>query len=198
MSIFEKTVNRIDSILSDRAKALSDIDEQIRNAGAAVASAAEEMEIAISSGDLAAYQRAKANMTNALDAKEMHEARKEALLHKPLISRTEYEKTVSDIKTAVAEVEEKTKKELCFLSEQMATAADALEEMARSANDVLYRLQHEAYQDADRTRNPKTNAILIIGHEQKTVNPFATINWGRMAAKSAQYAEYTQQTEGQR
>ena len=194
--IIEETGRRIESILADREKELIALDEQISVDAEAIAAANAAMEKATGAGNLKEYQQAKADRANALDAKEMHEARRDALRNKPLISSADYEKTVSAIVSAVAGVESDTKKTLCGLSDEMAAAAADLEAVARNANDILQRLQHEVYRDADRSRHPKTGEVLPLDHERKQVNPYSTINWGRQGVKCAQYEAYTGRSRG--
>ncbi len=92
--IIEETGRRIESILADREKELIALDEQISVDAEAIAAANAAMEKATGAGNLKEYQQAKADRANALDAKEMHEARRDALRNKPLISSADYEKTV--------------------------------------------------------------------------------------------------------
>ncbi len=196
IGIIEEVSKRVDSILNDREKDLAVLADQISEQDAAISASAAEMDKATAAGDLEAFKKAKADRSNAMDAKEMFEARKNALENKPLISAADYEKTVSEVFAAVAAAESDTKKELTALSDQMASAAAGLEEIANSANNVLTRLQHDVYHDADRTRSPKTGEILQIFHEQKRVNPYNTILWGRLGIESTQYVNYTGNRRG--
>ena len=40
-------------------------------------------------------------------------------------------------------------------------------------------------------RNPKTGEVVPLNHEQKQVNPYGTIHWGRLGIESSYYANYT-------
>lgn len=191
LEIIEEVSKRVDSIMNDRKRDLESLDGQISGQDAEISAANAEMDKATAAGDLEAFKKAKADRANAMDAKEMYESRKNALENKPLISTADYDRTVAEVCAAVASAESDTKKELTALSDQMASAAAGLEEIATAANNVLARLQHEVYHDADRTRNPKTGEVVPLNHEQKQVNPYGTIHWGRLGIESSYYANYT-------
>lgn len=183
----EKTVKKI---LSDRVTETADLTEQVKKEAAAIAKFSEAMEAATTAGDVKAYQRAKADRRDAADAKEMYEARLNALNNKPLISKADYEKAVADIYAEIAALEDQKKQQLAKLSDQMETEALELQEATEKANAVLRRLQKEVYRDADRSRNAKGD-IMTLSHEDKAVNKWATISWGKVGVTSHQYAEYT-------
>lgn len=189
--IIEETRKRIEDILAAREKELTLLDALIKTEEEEITGANHAMAEATAANSIEEYRMAKAHRESAKDAREMHEARRDALRNKPLISSADYEKTVSAIVSAVAGVESDTKKTLCGLSDEMAAAAADLEAVARNANDILQRLQHEVYRDADRSRNPKTGELMPIDYERKQVNPYTTINWGRQGVKCAQYESYT-------
>ena len=165
LEIIEEVSKRVDSILNDRERDLASLADQISEQDAEISAANAEMDKATAAGNLDAFRKAKADRANAMDAKEMYESRKNALENKPLISTADYDRTVAEVCAAVASVESDTKKELIALSDQMASAAAGLEEIATAANNALARLQHEVYRDADRTRNPKTGEVIPMNHE---------------------------------
>lgn len=189
--IIEDTRTLIDSILTNRKRELAALEDKIKEDTEAVSIAIAAMEKATAEENVKAYREAKAERENAQDAKEMHEARMNALMNKPLISRAEYEDAVSGIYAAVAADEAETKKTLFNLSNQMAAASADLETVTHDANDVLRRLQHDIYQDADRSRNPKTGEPMPLAHEDKQVNPFDTIYWGRKGVNCEQFKKYS-------
>ena len=185
--------NMINRILSERQTELAQLDEQISSENAAIAAANAAMDKATAAGDLQAYKMAKADRASAADGKEMHEARKAALNDKPLISEAEYKKACAEICAEIAAIDDKTKQELTALSDKMNAAAMALREAINRANDVLARLQHDLFRDADRSRNKETGAILPINHEVAHVNPefYSTVEWGKAGAATGAYQRYT-------
>ena len=184
----ESTVKKI---LSDRVTEIADLTEQIEQEAAAIAKANEAMEAATTAGNVKAYQNAKADRRDAADAKEMHEARLEALNNKPLISKIDYERAVADIYTEIAALDDQKKQRIAKLSEEMEAEALELQEAINKANEVLHRLQHEVYRDADRSRSQKTGELVNISHEEKKVDKFNTVIWGKAGVTHYQYEAYT-------
>ena len=187
----EATEELIQGILSSRAAELDQLTQLIAIENDSITAANKAMESATATGDLKAYQKAKADRQNALDAKEMHESRLEALNNKPLISKLDYEKAISDIFAEIAAADDQTKQQLCKLSDEMNSAALELETAINRANKALQRLQHDIYRDADKTRNIKTGEILPITHETKAIRNFSTVSWGKTGVQTAQYTGYT-------
>ena len=193
LKIVSEVESRINRILKDRQAELDNLADLISADDTAILESEVAMDNATSAGDLSAYQKAKANRVNAMDGKEMHEKRLAALMKKPLISEAEYKKTIADICAEVAAIDDTAKQKLTALSDQMNSVALDLQAMLRNANSVLSRLQHEIYQDADRTRNPKTDEVIPIESENVCVNQafFNTVKWGRAGVSSAAYRLYT-------
>lgn len=184
----ESTVKKI---LSDRVTEIADLTEQIEQEVAAIAKANEAMEAATTAGNVKAYQNAKADRRDAADAKEMHEARLEALNNKPLISKIDYERAVADIYTEIAALDDQKKQRIAKLSEEMEAEALELQEAINKANEVLHRLQHEVYRDADRSHSHKTGELMNISGEEKKVEKLDTVFWGKAGVTHYQYEAYT-------
>lgn len=195
INIIAETEKKIESILSGREKELGELDEKIQADNAALTAADAAMAEATERGDLESFFSAKKAKFDASTAKEMHEARLDKLKNKPLISSAEYEQTVAGIFEAIEDIEANTKKALCSLSDQMAAAAADLESVTREANAVLQRWQRDVYRDADRTRNKRTGEIMPLIYEQKEVNTYSTINWGRKGIEAPQYEAYKKSQE---
>ena len=160
--------SNVKKILSDGVTETADLAEQVEKGSAAIAAANKAMEAATTAGDVKAYQKAKADRRDAADAKEMHEARLNALNNKPLISKADYEKAVADIYAEIAALDDQIKQRLAKLSDQMEAEALELQEAINKANEVLRRLQHEVYRDADRSRSAK-GVMMYLAHEEKKV-----------------------------
>lgn len=179
----------VDEILTKAKEERYKIDALLEKEAKDIAKHTAEMETATDSGDLKAYQKAKANRQNATDAKEMHEARLSTLGSKALISKADYEQTVANVYTEIAALEDEVKQKLAELSNQMNQEANKLEDAAERANAVLYRLQEEVYRNADRTRNNK-GIMLRLPNENKKLDKWETIFWGRKGVSSEQYKNY--------
>ena len=182
--------NMVKNILANKAEEEKRLAEAVETEKAAIAKAAEEMEAATAAGDVKAYQKAKAVLRDSEDAKEMHEKRQKALKQKPLISEAEYEKTVAEIFTEIATADNHTRERLAMLSDQMEIAVQELQEAFTRANVVLHQLQHDVYMDADRSRNAK-GEMLRLAHEDKKVDKWETVNWGKAGVSHYQYFLFT-------
>lgn len=177
-------------ILAKRAEELKVLAEQIDREAAAIARAKEEMQAATIAGDLKAYQQAKAARRDAEDAKEMHEARIHGLNDQPLISKGEYDKAVADIYAELAAADDKAKQQLAAYSDKMEAVAEELRQDMEKANAVLHLLQANVYKDADRTKD-RNGHIIRVPHEDKTIDKWTTISWGKAGVTHYQYGEYT-------
>lgn len=177
-------------ILAKRAEELKVLAEQIDREAAAIARAKEEMQAATIAGDLKAYQQAKAARRDAEDAKEMHEARIHGLNDQPLISKGEYDKAVADIYAELAATDDKAKQQLAAYSDKMEAVAEELRQDMEKANAVLHLLQANVYKDADRTKD-RNGHIIRVPHEDKTIDKWTTISWGKAGVTHYQYGEYT-------
>lgn len=182
--------NLVNKILSDRMTETAALTEKVKQEVTAIAAANEAVAAAMVAGDVKAYQKAKAERRNAEDAKEMHDARLEALTSKPLISKADYEKAVADIYGEIAALDDQKKQRLAKLSEEMEAEALDLQAATTKANEVLYRLQSEIYKNADRSRT-KEGRMLMMSQEDKKVDRWPTINWGKAGVTHYQYAGYT-------
>lgn len=185
-SIIE-TREMVSRILADREKETEEITGKVKDAQKAVDAAKYALETAITSGDLKTYQAAKAQLREAEDAREMYEARLEALHNKPLITKERYEKAVAAIYSEVAAADDQTKQALVKLSDQMNTLASTLETMLNDANSVLHVLQHDIYRDADMMRNANGE---VYGR-RKEIDKWKTVSWGKAGVNHDQYSEYT-------
>ena len=185
------TETMANNILSDRAKETAYLASQIEKEGASIAAANAAMESATKAGNSQAYHKAKTERAAAADAKEMHEARLSALNNKPLISREAYEKAVSDVFEEIAAIDDLAKRRLAELSEQMEAEAVALAKAINKADEVLHRLQHDVYRDADRAHNLKTGEVLMLPTQEKKIKNWDTVNWGKAGVTQGQYISFT-------
>lgn len=190
-SAVKNTAARIEQILKDRATETADREAKVEEAKAAAAAAEKRMEEATTAGDTKAYQKAKGERRDARDAIEMHEKRLEALNEKPLISKADYEKTVADIYAEIAAKDDQIKAKLCKLSDEMEAAALELTDDMNEANDVLRRLQRDIYRNEDRTKGKDGKPVTYMAHEDKKVDKWATVTWGKAGVTHYQYELYT-------
>lgn len=177
---------KIKKILADRETETADILQQIEEADKALKAANEALEAATAAGNIKAYQEAKAEKRNQEDIKEMYQARYEALKNKPLISRSDYEKTVNEIIEEVNEYDSSVKAKLFKLSNEMHELVEGLQDAQIKANKTLENLQEDIYKNADRKRG-RNGEILYISSEKKAVNVYPTIAWGNAGVKVPLY-----------
>lgn len=183
--------NLVNETLENEKKETATITAQIRQEAATIKEANATMVNAVGTGDTKAYQKAKADCKAASDAKELLEKHLAARKGKPLIAMQDYEKAVSAVFTEIAALDDQTKRRLAELSEQMESEAEALAKAICKADEVLHRLQHDVYRDADRTRNKKTGEVLNIFSEEKKIKNWDTVTWGRESVLQGQYVAYT-------
>lgn len=168
--------SKINNILTNRSNEMQKLTESIEQEKAAIKKAAEEMETATAANDVKAYQKAKGILRDAEDAMEMHEKRKKTLATTPAISEAEYKKMISDICTEIEIYNNHTEETLAKLSNQMEKAGKELQEAFTKANEVLHKLQHDVYMDAN---------------GDKSIEKWNTVNWSRAGVKHFQYMNYT-------
>lgn len=176
--------------LSNKAAEIETLQGLLEKDAVEIVKGKEAMDEATNSGDIKAYQKAKAARQNAADAKEMHEARLEILQRKALISKADYEETVASIYTEVTALEDEVKHKLAELSNKMNKEAIKLEEATKRANVVLNHLQADVYRNQDRSRG-KDGSILTLPTETKAIDKWSTIHWGQRGVSAQQYKEYT-------
>lgn len=191
MSKAKETMTRINDILEERKSQLDKLEELKEAEEKAVKTANDKMEAATTAGDLKAYQAAKAERRDALDAKEMHSKRYEALTKKPLITREEYNKLCDEVLEECATLDNQALKELAELAEKMHTIGKKLNIAIVEANETLTKLQKDIYKNADRTR-AKNGNIINLQHEDKRYNNFDTIKFASVAINCPVYERYTE------
>lgn len=191
------TENRIEEILSGRAAELEALAKQIEQESADIETINREMETATAAGDVEGYRKAKAKRAAVMDGKEMHESRLNALRNKPLITKEEYDKTVSDVFAEYATLDDLTREKLYKLSNEMNAAAEELRKAQIRANEALRRLQDDIYRGADRSINTKTGELLRLPTEDKRIDKWNTINWGQSGVSHYQYKIYAERVKSE-
>ena len=189
--------NRIEEILSGRVSELSSLEGKIERESANIEAINQEMETATAAGNADGYRKAKAKRAAIMDGKEMYEARLDALRNKPLITKEEYEKAVSDIFEEFSEIDDLTREKLYKLSNEMNAAAEELRKAQIRANEALRRLQDDIYRCADRSINTKTGELLRLPTEDKRIDKWNTINWGQSGVSHYQYKIYAERVKSE-
>ena len=110
------------------------------------------------------------------------------------ISTEEYNRLISEVQNEITARAEEYKRDFLKMAEEGYRKGNELLDLINQANKALYILQHELYQDKDRTRSRNGSILYIIG-EDKEVNPdiWRIAEYGRIMAMSYQYKEYTGQ-----
>ena len=192
MKAIKEADKLVKKILSDRVAETAFLEEELAKDKAAVAAAEAAIAEAVTSSSLEEYQKAKIARRNALDAKEMHDARMKALKNAPLISAGDYRKTVESILAEVTEMDSAARTRLASLSEEMEDCAMNLREDVETANDVLQRLQHDLYKDADRAKLGGTNQPYNESdRKQIDRSKLDTVDWGLAGVRHYQYGQQT-------
>lgn len=186
----EEAKKRIEEIEANRKKGLEELETLKEENESQIAEANKKMEEATEAGDLEAYQKAKAELRNALDAKEMYNKRYNAFLDKALITKAEYNKLVTGILEECAALDNKAKEKLAALANQMLEIGLELQETFNGSNHILAKLQHDIYKDEDRTKNAK-GVVMNLSHERKAYTNYDTVAWAKAAAKHYSYEKYT-------
>jgi hypothetical protein len=190
----EAVENTVNQILESNEKTISQLREEIEKEEAKIASASSAKETAKNNGDISGYRKANAEILEATDAKMIYEEMYNKLDGKPLISEAEYKKMVSDIESEIYALEEETRKELAQYSELMEEKALYLQERQAKANTVLKRLQGDVFKDADRWRDAN-GRIGYLPHENKEVNAWETVGWGKAGVDHYQYKLFIAEKE---
>ena len=191
LKVISALERKMDKILRDDAAQRAKLEGQISADVAAAAKAQEDMDAAAAAEDAKAYSKAKAVRTEAEDSKEMHEIRLNALNSKQMITVEEYDQAVKEVNAELADLDNRKRKQLADLCDQMDAIAQEVDQATRKANEVLRRLQHDVYRDQDRSKDANGN-ILFYDRETKTaVDTSSTITWGKVGVRSGPYQVYT-------
>lgn len=139
--------NKIKKILANKVAEAVDLEERVEVAKQQQREANKAMDISTIEGNVKAYQKAKADRNGAGDAIEMYSKRLDALNHKPLTSKDEYEKGVAQIMAALEEVSADAKKRIVEHMEQIRIITAECTAEITKGNEVLHQWQHEIYRD---------------------------------------------------
>ncbi len=183
--------DRAEKILSDREKELKTLQKKLADLEELITLKTEELEQATNVTDLKRYQAVKKELSDARDEQEMNSKRFDNLTKKELISKAEYEESVSAIKTLVSDAEKETRQKLVKLSEEMYSEGKKLSEIINKANAILHTYQHDLYRDGDMLRTAKGDVIPFSNAQKIGDEPWNAVYWGMSAARSFQYEKTT-------
>lgn len=184
--------SKIKKILADRVAEAADLEERVEVAKQQQRAANEAMDAATTAGDVKAYQKAKADRRDAGDAIEMHCKRLDALEHKPLISKGEYENGVAQIMSALGEVSADAKKRIVEHMEQIRIIAAECTAEITNGNEVLHQWQHEIYRDKAEQMLPSGKGV-HIDHLEKRFKDFSVTQFASYVLDSSCYQDFTGQ-----
>lgn len=168
MQIIQDTKTRIASILENRETELKDIESKLAKAKESEQKASETMQAATNNSDVKAYSKAKATRNESRDAIEMYSNRLETLKSKELITKKEYEETVSEILENQSKSVKDAEKEINKLLEKLLTMGLNLSKEVSETNKVLTDWQTKIYRDADRTDK---NGKVAYGNRKEFAYP---------------------------
>lgn len=181
---------RIKKILMNMETESTDLRERIELAQQQQKIANEAMDAATTAGDVKAYQKAKADHRDAGDVIEMHGKRLDALEHKPLISKGEYEKGVAQIMAALGEVSADAKKRIVEHMEQIRIIAAECTAEITNGNEVLHQWQHEIYRDKAEQMLPSGKSVHMNSLE-KRFEDFSIPQFASYVLDSGYYENFT-------
>lgn len=180
---------KIDKILEKRAASEKKVAGDLAADAAAIKKAEAEMKEAVTGNNLEAYQKAKKALQTAKDSQELHLAWAKSMKEQPGITPDEYNNLVSAIYAELDGLEAETLQKAVKLADEMAAAGDALRKAQNHANEILHKLQHDVYRDADRMRS-KGGEIIYTTSENKAVDKWETINFTQAAKNHFIYDAY--------
>ncbi|MBR2668292.1 MAG: hypothetical protein IKE36_00675 [Solobacterium sp.] len=191
-----KSVKKIQDILEDTKKVQSDTLEVIRERKEEtqnqIREAQEMMNQAKSHQDNNKYMECREQLEKLNKILQILEAWKAETGKGEAISTEEYKSLVSEVEAEIQAEAEAYKKDFLKMAEEGYKKGNELLDLINQANQALNTLQHELYQDKDRTRTRNGTILYIIG-ENKEVNPdiWRVAEYGRLMAMSYHYQEYT-------
>lgn len=180
---------KIEKILAERKASERKVSEALAADAKAWQKADSDMKNAVAKNDLEAFQKAKKALQDAKDSRELHEAWSKNMEEQPGITEAEYKSIVSAIYAELDALEHETLQKAVKLADEMAAAGDALRKAQEHANEVLQKLQHDVYKDADRMRS-KGGEIIYTTSENKAVDKWETINFTQAAKNHFIYGAY--------
>ena len=185
----ESMNTKANEILKDRDEQLKTLSDQLREERAAAAKAEAAMDKATAAGDLKAYQNAKKERADAMDAIEMHSARFDTLEHKPLVTEAEYNKAIAAIMGDLTEKNNRAKEKLTSLADEMKAVADELTEILSEGNALLHKWQHEIYRD-DATRTRNDGSKVHDPSKEKQWKDYTAVLYGGRAVEDQFYKDF--------
>lgn len=167
--------SKFEGILNAWKNAEAEAREALSKAEADLEQAQEEENEAVKNADLAAYNKAKQNQTNARGAIQMYTKRLKMINDEPLISEDVFRKAVSEINDEFAKEQAETREKLLDLAKQMYDIAVKLGKMEEEANSTLTLIYDQVYRCADAGGDPNSSLALVY-HPKVSVDE--TISYG--------------------
>ena len=179
----EKANTRIKELLSkkaaEKAQLLDDIEKQQNE----IQTNDAVMEEAITTGDLDAYKKAKADKEAAAELLEIYKKRTAYIKNKALITKEEYKELLKDISDEAKAACDNAAKKITKLADEMFAVAADLEADLLSANSVIDTLETKVYKE------PEGKGHAIRG-SAKLSNEFECVLWGKSAVNHWGYEKY--------
>ena len=183
----------INETLKKRDKESESALDLIRQAEKNIQEIDSRVEEAAKEGNPLEYKKAKQELEDARDIKEMYERRYNAFIEKPQISEEDYKRIISEIMAEYDILQLNAKDSLAKLAEEMKAISDHLRDAATEANDALRHLQHDLFMDGDRMR--AKNGTLCNPADEKRIRDYSAIRWGQVAVESLIYSNYIRNRE---
>lgn len=172
MTVIKNVADTIAKLLTDKETEITKLTGLIKKQDATIKDLNEKMGYASVTGDTKAYLDAKEERIIQESIREMYTSRLDALKDKPLIADDDYNENVADIFKEIEDLNEKSRKKIAELSEQMNEEADKLLKSINDANAVFHDLQFVVCRDSS---------------APKKYTNMATVIWGRTGVEHYQY-----------
>lgn len=178
----------INEALKKRDKEAESALDLIRQAEKQIQEIDLRMEEAAKKGNPLEYKKAKQELEDARDIKEMYERRYNAFIREPQISKEDYERITSEILAEYGSLQLNAKDSLAKLAEEMKAISDHLNTAAKEANDALGSLQHDLFMDGDRMK--AKNGLCVNPSDEMRIRDYSAMRWGKCAVENLIYADY--------
>jgi len=146
-----KTLNEIQTYLTEKTaenkKEVAATKENIRKTEQTIQKANEELIVAETEVDVERYNKAKDTIWAANHAKELYQKQLDKLKCEPLISKSEYNKLLTQITPAANTIHEEQNERAAVLISELRNISKESVQTQDQANKLMHQLQREIYKE---------------------------------------------------
>ena len=170
--------NTLDQLLSDAAAEKEALSRQIEADKAAADKATKDMDAVIVTGDLKAFQAAKAARNDAADALEMHTKKLQRMEKEPLMTPAAAAEVKKQVKDLVAVSDNALSSKLVKLAEDAEKLCKEFEKVAHEGEEVMQTM---------RKIEKKESEI----YNAESVTSWSNFHWGMKLVRDNRYTDKT-------